>query len=720
MASKVRKSAYWCMMACISVLLCSWIISYASHQITDITKIATYGVATNLEGINVVGNDTVLTDIGTADAVLGNARTYSLQLINRALYEKQTSIPKRNIIGPINKATIEKKISEQSTLTATINDNAAMLELAVGKLPLKINGITHDTGKRIVTRLPMPTDDLIYSTGSDIIDKQSADQTISLSKVRDLGILSLRKVDTKHLDLDKELWDEHICGDGHTEVRKQNGGSIHIRSTAVLDATACISRSMAIAVNDTSKYKFSANAQVSQGDVVTLTVALHTNQYDKSDALVISRNMVVGKGKPQKVEFYIDPETIKDRYDLGKIAIADVSIQVHGYNEEGAEFQLFEVREDSYAKVEKVKMGDLPNVGQVIEIGMVDLAKGNNEVEIPEAESNLMPQEWGSFRDELWSDVLDCAENNAGNPVIGIQRIERNQEQKAVELRATNHIACMARDFPVQLSPYDIYQLELDYQVIKGQAGRVYTNMIGTNLHSATTTELTANSNEWKAAKIVINPNFQNDLLNIHLYAIPGKGIEGSETIVRYANIRLHQKYQKDITDYYLVGNSGNVLDDRYQVLIENNLMASTIKFTELKGAALLMTNKRFGQDIKFKIKSSGYDKYSQILPVESADGSNGWYIDVDKLCKEQQLCTLNADGTYDLELVAEFTPQRWFYVGLIISGTTLAGCLGYLGFVGWRKLRRRRGSGGSRPRGHGDKPVGAAPKRPRSRVVRL
>ena len=98
----------------------------------------------------------------------------------------------------------------------------------------------------------------------------------------------------------------------------------------------------------------------------------------------------------------------------------------------------------------------------------------------------------------------------------------------------------------------------------------------------------------------------------------------------------------------------------------------------------------------------------------------NGWYIDVDKLCKEQQLCTLNADGTYDLELVAEFTPQRWFYVGLIISGTTLAGCLGYLGFVGWRKLRRRRGSGGSRPRGHGDKPVEAAPKRPRSRVVRL
>ena len=57
----------------------------------------------------------------------------------------------------------------------------------------------------------------------------------------------------------------------------------------------------------------------------------------------------------------------------------------------------------------------------------------------------------------------------------------------------------------------------------------------------------------------------------------------------------------------------------------------------------------------------------------------NGWYVDIDTLCKEQNLCTTNVDGSYDLELIAEFTPQRWFYVGLIISGATLLGCIGYL-----------------------------------------
>lgn len=44
----------------------------------------------------------------------------------------------------------------------------------------------------------------------------------------------------------------------------------------------------------------------------------------------------------------------------------------------------------------------------------------------------------------------------------------------------------------------------------------------------------------------------------------------------------------------------------------------------------------------------------------------------------------------YDIEFVIEFWPQRWFYVGLLISGTTLAGCLGYLGYEGIRCLRRR------------------------------
>jgi hypothetical protein len=68
----------------------------------------------------------------------------------------------------------------------------------------------------------------------------------------------------------------------------------------------------------------------------------------------------------------------------------------------------------------------------------------------------------------------------------------------------------------------------------------------------------------------------------------------------------------------------------------------------------------------------------------------NGWYIDIDEHCKQKNLCTQNPDGSYDIELTLEFFPQRWFYLGLLISGTTLVGCIGYLGYD---FIRRRRTS---------------------------
>lgn len=72
-------------------------------------------------------------------------------------------------------------------------------------------------------------------------------------------------------------------------------------------------------------------------------------------------------------------------------------------------------------------------------------------------------------------------------------------------------------------------------------------------------------------------------------------------------------------------------------------------------------------------------------------DYGNSWLIDADNLCVRANLCHKNPDGSWDMDMVIEFWPQRWFYLGLLISGTTLAGCLGYLGFVGVRALRRRR-----------------------------
>jgi len=57
---------------------------------------------------------------------------------------------------------------------------------------------------------------------------------------------------------------------------------------------------------------------------------------------------------------------------------------------------------------------------------------------------------------------------------------------------------------------------------------------------------------------------------------------------------------------------------------------------------------------------------------------ANAWLIDPNKLCQDSK-CKKNADGFYDINLIVEFLPQRFFYIGLFISSLTLIVCLLYL-----------------------------------------
>lgn len=68
---------------------------------------------------------------------------------------------------------------------------------------------------------------------------------------------------------------------------------------------------------------------------------------------------------------------------------------------------------------------------------------------------------------------------------------------------------------------------------------------------------------------------------------------------------------------------------------------------------------------------------------------ANQWTIDPQYIKQNfsKEYYKENPDGSIDVELTLYFKPQSYFYVGLIISGTTLIGCLGYLLYA-WRKRR--------------------------------
>ncbi|MFA7171676.1 MAG: hypothetical protein WC180_06820, partial [Candidatus Paceibacterota bacterium] len=81
-------------------------------------------------------------------------------------------------------------------------------------------------------------------------------------------------------------------------------------------------------------------------------------------------------------------------------------------------------------------------------------------------------------------------------------------------------------------------------------------------------------------------------------------------------------------------------------------------------------------------------DKISDDNHLKLNSFLNAWYVDIDELCKNDNQCTKKPDGTYDIEMIIEFTPQRWFYIGLIVSVTTLLGCLVYLVCI-WKRRKK-------------------------------
>lgn len=71
---------------------------------------------------------------------------------------------------------------------------------------------------------------------------------------------------------------------------------------------------------------------------------------------------------------------------------------------------------------------------------------------------------------------------------------------------------------------------------------------------------------------------------------------------------------------------------------------------------------------------------------------ANSWTIDSDYIKQNfsKEYYKENPDGSIDIELTLYFKPQSYFYLGLIISGTTLVGCMAYL-IIGEVKNRKKK-----------------------------
>ena len=66
---------------------------------------------------------------------------------------------------------------------------------------------------------------------------------------------------------------------------------------------------------------------------------------------------------------------------------------------------------------------------------------------------------------------------------------------------------------------------------------------------------------------------------------------------------------------------------------------------------------------------------------------ANSWSVNPELICNENPACVLNADGSYDFELILEFRGQNVYYIGLLITGISIL--IGLIYSIFWGRLKK-------------------------------
>jgi len=146
------------------------------------------------------------------------------------------------------------------------------------------------------------------------------------------------------------------------------------------------------------------------------------------------------------------------------------------------------------------------------------------------------------------------------------------------------------------------------------------------------------------------------------------KEILMGESLFKRINSTEYKVYFKGLNTKQLLTFLQNY-DSQWHIYIDKN----SIKFFE-------------GEELSYLYKKPIFDNTHQLVN----DYANQWTIDPEYIKKnfDKPYYKENTDGSIDIELTLYFKPQSYFYLGLIISGTALFGCLGYLG---WDFVKRRK-----------------------------
>lgn len=303
----------------------------------------------------------------------------------------------------------------------------------------------------------------------------------------------------------------------------------------------------------------------------------------------------------------------------------------------------------------------------------------------------------GDLLQGLWNkEVGDCNNYDELSDLAMDLVTDSRDSGKSLALTATRHTACTGPQ-SVFVTGDKTYLLSFEYQ--SDQKTEAGFNLAWNGTTSTPISKrLQINDSTWQVFETQVTAPEGATSASLLLYAYEKDGL--TPMTVRYDTVSLIELPNIQ-NRYYLVSDPQTNFVEPKEITFD--LINPTKKLVHIKGATTpfyLAMSESFHQSWQAQFntdKINGF--FDSWVPFVNPDRIpdehhfelngflNGWYIDTPAYCVQNTLCTQNPDGSYDIELVLEFFPQRWFYLGMLISGTTLVGLVIFL-LYDWRRRR--------------------------------
>ncbi len=303
-----------------------------------------------------------------------------------------------------------------------------------------------------------------------------------------------------------------------------------------------------------------------------------------------------------------------------------------------------------------------------------------------------------SLENGLWRKKVGDCNAYDNQPIISIKLDQQNKTdgKQSLQLYAKHHIACTELPKKITVERGATYMLSFDYLSPEAYSAG-YSVDFGENTSLLKET-LPLSGKDWHTFNNKIEVPENSTSLKLNIYAFPDELI-GKTAIVNYDNFKLI-KIPKVQNSFYML----NYPKKHFNLpkKVEHKIINPTEKHIQVEDATTpfyIVMKDGFHPKWKLSLYDKRKNSFNSLPWITSPaireedhfnvnNGMNGWYIDPKLLCKQTEYgCVQNPNGSYNIQLVAEFTPQRWFELGLIISGTTIIGCIVYL-LYDWRKHR--------------------------------